>query len=375
MGAIGLAIGSLPMPTIISAFGDVVPFNPALAPWILTMFVSLYGGAGGVAGALYLIPFDSLSTKLEVFMLAYAGLCAASWLFVVVWLRLPRAPPPPAEPQQEQEQHQQQQEEGAAVDAAALEDGDEQLQPPEPRWRRALRSLRPIVTSPDAWLLQLLFVLLFGCAVNFYNTSGSIVLSLGGSDDEGRYLFILFSAGQTAARLVVTPYIGTKASRARVTNVLVLDVVILAAVGALAASVNSPVLMYCLAVCNGAAYGSLWVILFAFRDVELVLDAAAAAADGTSGYVLYGVMNVGPAVGPALFGKLSGMFYDSRANSAHLCTGLDCYATYFWLQVGAAGVAAVLVALLSCRSARRGSTRAGPANGQHGGEFARVVDH
>lgn len=284
-------------------------------------------------------------------MLAYTGLCAAAWLFVVIWLRLPR--PAVAQPPQ-----------AAAATAPA---DDDQPQPLQPQWQRVLRSLYPIVTSADVWLLQIVFVLLFGCGVNFYSTSGSIVLSLGGTDNEGRYLFILFCIGQTAARLTATPYIGAKASRIRMIRVLAIDAIVMTAVGALAASINSTALMYGMAVCNGAAYGSLWVILLAFRDVDLVLDAATAANYGTSGYILNGFMNIGPAVGPALFGKVSGVLYDRLADSAHLCYGLACYSTYFFVHVGAAAVAGVLVVVLAYR------TR--PPRGNHNtGDFARLAD-
>jgi len=187
----------------------------------------------------------------------------------------------------------------------------------------------------------------------------SLVMSVGGNDDDATYLFLVFCGGQLVGRIATSALSTLASSPWRVHAVMCAQAIVLAVISLSAAFWNGPGHMYFYCSVNAAVYGSLWVIIFDLPNGQKTISARRREDLHVGFLEIYGLLTFAPAFGPVLFDTASGRNYDSYTKGdSHNCEGLRCFHRYL---IGSSGLlmGAALLAMLNLFAFRARNEQSG----------------
>ncbi len=288
----------------------------------------------GVIGALGYTFVDAMPKgKLEFFYLMSATINFIALIVVSIWLKIPRDS---NETKPLLSASKIQNEDTIEAAAAATTAANQPKSLREIGWKL-------FFGSKLLWLNLVCLLLAFGGAVNFYNNTGSIILSLDGSSNAVIYSFLIFCGGQLLGRMLSSTFIHREGSALRCAAIFVISPLIQLTISLVCSFVNSVVQMFVFSALNAMVYGSLWVLIFDLPNTGKTFETERQSIAGLAWTHIYGVLCFAPAIGPLVFDFISGTFYDRHAVDNY-CVGLVCYSNYF-IICSAAQFVALLVGI------------------------------
>lgn len=210
---------------------------------------------------------------------------------------------------------------------------------------------RPLVGAflmPQTYLWFAAMFVLVGCAVTFYASAGTTVVSLGRGDVEGDRIILVFQGCQIVARIA---NFLIKVNERWSQKISVFDVAFWVSAFLLcafvsAASFSSSIIAFYVALAFvGLGYGFVWVLVFDLPAVSPfnVFD---------YGKFVAAVPNTATSLGPIAFALVSGFLYDRQADSDHQYDGSRCFFWFYVLGLGCVGFVFVSMLTKKIRSLR-----------------------
>ena len=254
-----------------------------------SVFIVLFAASGGLASAIYVLIDVDPQIKLYWF---YIGSCFATIItlfFVTLWAFLLIG------------KNETKEEKTKLL--------GEKEEPPLP-----LR-LRRLLMTEDLWVAMFGLFFMFGPTVNFYNNAGSMVLAVGGDDNQLVLIFLEFCAGQVVGRIITTAMItGEEKNHWRSTLLFVLFPVLLFISSLILWQMMTLLILHILSAVNALVYGSLWVLMFELPIPGKLFDPQHQEELGFGWGPIYGLLCLSPAFSPLCFNVLSGILYDRQTS-------------------------------------------------------------
>lgn len=207
-------------------------------------------------------------------------------------------------------------------------------------WKKLWSGLL-LFKSPQFLCQFVSLILAFGVAVNWYNNSEAVTLSLGGTDQLSQSQVTVFFATATFGRLLSSALTSTeRLANFQYSSFIFMSIsyLLLAAIHLGAYVENTLFEMWIWNAVDGLAYGFLWVLL---PIISLHFKPSSVSFE-----VVYSFFSFGPGIGPLLFDFISGQLYDAAAVEGTDCFGKECYQLYF-LVAGLSAVTAFILLVLS----------------------------
>lgn len=317
-GVFGLGSGSAFYPTVLVIRGY---FNPEHVGRLFSVGATVYPITGIVASALFSRQNSAeIKSVLEYFMLA--NCCAAGATLVLAFIVL--RPPPQVTKTAFQDDDEE-------IKKALTVNSNEEERPLPPFWKTTWEMCK----SAKFWLVMFSLTISFGISVNFYNNSGSIVLSLGGSNTAVAHIMICFAVAQIGGRLiysVLQTMVMQRWGAFWYALLLLSSAVISISVSIGSYAINSVFYMYIFSIANGIAYGALWSMM-PFVSFSAKMYPSALRRHNVQDVQIYGLVCYAPAIGPLIFDSISGYMYDrhTKGSSSNNCIGDVCYKDFFLL--------------------------------------------